>query len=38
MNKKKLKSTENLQFFLRYLTKNYIETIYDSEITDHLGY
>jgi len=35
---KKLKSTEDLQVFLRDLTKDVIESIYDGEITDHLGY
>ncbi len=35
---KKLKSTEDLQVFLRDLTKNVIEAMYDGEITDHLGY
>lgn len=38
LNKRKIKSTEDLQIFLRDLTKDVIEAIYDGEITDHLGY
>lgn len=34
----KLESTEDLQVFLREITKNVIESIYEGEITDHLGY
>lgn len=34
----KVKSTEDLQEVLRDLTKEVIETLYDGELTDHLGY
>jgi putative transposase len=33
-----IKTTEDLQEFLRIITKEVIETLYDGEITDHLGY
>lgn len=38
LNKKEIKSTEDLQIFLRDLTKDVIEALYDGEVTDHLGY
>lgn len=38
LKKNPIKSTEDLQGFLRDLTKDVIEAIYDGEITDHLGY
>jgi len=33
-----VKNTEDLQELLRDLTKEVIETLYDGELTDHLGY
>lgn len=34
----KVQSTEDLQDVLRDLTKEVLETLYDGELTDHLGY
>jgi len=38
MQDREVKNTEDLQALLRDLTKEVIETLYDGELTGHLGY
>jgi transposase-like protein len=38
LKEKGVRSQEDMQSFLRELTKEVIEAVYDGELTDHLGY